>query len=192
MILRGTCELSSRNVFFVARSVAVGGYARHEGMFARRGALPIIGHSFQEYFPRVSGLSVACCHGPSSTPTSTVFSGVPSFSATPSTLCEPAPRVTRNERLQLHGRNRRFRPFHLSVDHFPFQRAVPTCLEFTEILVFLRVDAGKPFDICHPIPTGYKEPKRESLMAREGCGIAPAESRCWKVQPTIGDHIDPL
>ena len=44
-------------------------------------------NSFQEYFSfAVDGSSVAICQGPSSTFTSTDFSGVPSFSAKPWTL----------------------------------------------------------------------------------------------------------
>jgi hypothetical protein len=52
-------------------------------------------NSFQEYLPLVDASIVAGCHAPSSTRTSTDFSGVPSFSTTPKTLCRRPSRVTR-------------------------------------------------------------------------------------------------
>ena len=101
----------------------------------------------------VAGSSVAGCHGPSSTCTSTDLSGVPSFSTTPSTLCRaPSSRDARDERLQLHVRDGGLGPLHLAVDHLAAQRAVPARLILAEVLDLLHVDFRQPLDVGDAVP----------------------------------------
>src|SRR5260370_17884720 len=99
---RGNCELSSRNVFLVANSSAVGWIFPVTSVTRDTSVCsPVVApfqayvNSFHEYLVLVPGSITAGCHGPSSTRTSTDFSGVPSFNTTPSTLCRLPSRVTR-------------------------------------------------------------------------------------------------
>src|SRR5438093_13304261 len=91
--LRECCELSSRKDFLFSRSFSVGCTlpvvsVTRETNVCSPGVAPVhmYVNSFQEYLLFVDGSSVAGCHGPPSTLTSTSFIGVPSFSTTPMTL----------------------------------------------------------------------------------------------------------
>src|SRR5512134_2008805 len=92
MTRRGCCALCSRNDFLFSRSFSVGctwplTSVTRETTVCSPGVAPFQSkwNSFHEYL--LFCLShVAACHGPSSTFTSTDFIGVPSFSATPTTL----------------------------------------------------------------------------------------------------------
>ena len=123
-------------------------------------------NSFHEYFALVAGSSVAGCHGPSSTFTSTDLSGVPSFSTKPSTLCRAAvARHARDERLQLHvgdrpspstsSRRRSSRPCSVR-----YQRAwnLPRYCSSCD------VDLRQPLHVGDAVPAGHEQPQREALV----------------------------
>src|SRR5207237_670530 len=108
-------------------------------------------NSFHEYLlPLVAGSSVAACHGPSSTRTSTAFSGVPSFIAKPNTVCslpslpgEPKP---------------------------PFGEGCRVTRAITD-LSCMRVNLRQPFHVGDAVPAGNEQPQRESLHLRERLAV---------------------
>src|SRR5258707_865180 len=65
-----------------------------------------------------------------------------------------------DERLQLHVGDRLFLPLRFAVDRFAPQRAVPAGLELADIGVFLKMDAGEPFDLRHSVPARNEQAKR--------------------------------
>src|SRR5215510_14011023 len=102
MTLRGCCELSSRKVFLFSNASAVGCTApvasvTRDTRVCSPGVAPVHTYvnSFQEYLLLVALSTVAGCHGPWSTLTSTDLICVPSFKTTPWTLYRLPSRVTR-------------------------------------------------------------------------------------------------
>ena len=134
---RGYCELSSRKVFLVANSSAVGWTfpvtsVTRDTSVCSPGVAPFQAYvnSFQEYLLFVPGSITAGCHW------TVVHANLDRLQWRPIVQHDTKHFVPAavagdacDERLQLHVGDRSLLPLHLTADHFTFQRAVPAGLD---------------------------------------------------------------